>query len=221
MQRTLPAASVVAEDFDRIARIARPDEVDRWGRWVIERVPTGCGAVLEVGCGTGAVARRLAEKAERVVALDVSPEMVRVARRCSVMHANLAVEEADFMKWPVPAGGFDAVVSIAALHHVPMAEGLARMASALRPGGTLLVIDLFDSRALIELPYNGLCWLLRRLARPGRPAPEAAAAWRAHEEHDRHERIRTTRAVAARALPGATVRRHLMWRYSLHWRRPS
>jgi SAM-dependent methyltransferase len=218
---TRPPAEVVRADFDRIAPlIADPDAVGPEGERLLARLPADCGAVLDVGCGTGALCRRLAGRAGRVVGIDLSPEMVRIARVRSAGIDNLELAVADVMTWEPPAGGFDAVVSMAALHHLPLAAGLARLAAAVRPGGLLLVVDLFDTRGLRELPYNALSAAARRLAgRVRRHDPAATAAWRAHDAHDHHQRLGVIRRTAAARLPGARVRRHLGWRYSLEWRR--
>ncbi len=146
---------MVREDFDRIAGLIEdPDAIDRWTELVIPQVPDGCD-VLEVGCGIGALARRLAARARRVLAIDLSPRMVEVARRCSAGHDNLEVREADLMAWEAP-GTFDAVVSIAAVHHLPFEVAVSRLAALVRPGGQLLVLDMFAARGLRELPYKVL-----------------------------------------------------------------
>ena len=47
---------------------------------VLAAVPGGCEAALDVGCGDGLLARKLAEKAGCVPGVDRSPEMIRQAR---------------------------------------------------------------------------------------------------------------------------------------------
>lgn len=210
-------AETVRADFDRIARAVRdPDAIDPLAAALVERLPTWVESVLEVGCGTGALARRLAARAGRVVAIDLSPEMVRVARARSTHVGNLDIVEADVLAWV--GGGFDAVVSVATLHHLPLEAGLVRLRDAVRPRGRVLILDLPDTSGAWELPYNVIC-ALDRLTHVGRwRAPhtaEEAAAWATHVGHDRYPRMREVRAVAARVLPGARVRRHLGWRYSI------
>lgn len=48
---------------------------------LLQCVPPNCENALEIGCGTGAFARRLAKTSKRVIAIDMSPHMVQVARR--------------------------------------------------------------------------------------------------------------------------------------------
>ena len=61
----------------------------------------------------------------------------------------------------------------------------------------------------------------RRHSGSVRPDPEVAAAWAEHGKVDRYMTLRQVRAVCARVLPGAEIRRHLFWRYSLVWRKPN
>lgn len=91
--------------------------------------------VLEVGCGTGAFAERmLKELGADVVALDLSPRMVELARERGV-EALVGTAEA----LPFRGEEFDCVVANWVLHHVPdLDRGLAEIARVLRPGGCLL-----------------------------------------------------------------------------------
>jgi hypothetical protein len=61
-----------------------------------------------------------------------------------------------------------------------------------------------------------------RLRHTGRLAdpPEQRRAWKEHGRTDHYLALAEVRAACARVLPGATVRRHLLWRYSVVWRRP-
>src|ERR671930_1066202 len=49
------------------------------------------GTCVEVGCGTGRMTRHLAERFDRVVAVDVSPEMLALARRVTMPNVELAL----------------------------------------------------------------------------------------------------------------------------------
>ena len=84
--------ATVREDFDRIADLS---EQDRWDHnahyhtFLLRQLPRRLGDALEIGCGTGAFARSLAERCDRVLAVDLSPLMVEVARSSSNVHPNL------------------------------------------------------------------------------------------------------------------------------------
>jgi hypothetical protein len=99
------------------------------------------------------------------------------------------------------------------------------MGGAVAPGGTLLVLDICRPRSpadlavsLLAVPGSRLL-RLRHTGRLAEPA-ELRRAWEEHGRTDRYLTLAEVRAACARALPGARVRRHLLWRYSIVWRRP-
>lgn len=221
-------AAVIQADFDRLARY----DTDAWDHnshyhgFLLRQLPLPCEAVLEVGCGTGALTRRLAAQAGHVLGLDLSPEMIRIAQERSAGCANVDYQVADVLAWDWPAERFDGIVSVATLHHLPLAAILPRMRDALKPGGVLAVVDLFASAGpgdrlldALALPVSAALKLLQtgRLREP----PEERAAWDAHGQHDVYLTLAQVRRAGAGVLPAARVRRHLLWRYSLVWRKPA
>ena len=217
----------VRADFDRIARLETPpwEMDDGYVERLLERLPAPCLRVLEVGCGTGRVTRLLAARCREVVAIDASPEMIRVATERSSEHANIRYELMDFERFEAASGFFDAVVSVATLHHLPLRSSLARMRDWVCPGGALLILDLGWPGGLRGLGQRALAFPLSialRLWHTGRPRlrPDVRAAWDAHAEHDEYPAWDELRAVACDELPGGHLQRHLFWRYSLTWRAP-
>jgi 2-polyprenyl-3-methyl-5-hydroxy-6-metoxy-1,4-benzoquinol methylase len=212
-----PSAELIRADFDRIAShsSAVPERLEPTARRLLAEVPLR-SRVLEIGCGIGTMARELASKrGARLTAIDLAPRMIDIARVRT--HATLGIDYrvADFMG--LSPRGFDVVVAVNTLHHLPLAVAAERMASAVVPGGLVLIADLFAARGVRELPYNGLSWLLRQ---PRMCDGELTAAWDAHWQHDEHLPLREIRAALRAALPGAVVKRHLGWRYTAIWRRP-
>ena len=213
----LPSADVIRADFDRIAsHSSAADGVEPAAQRLLAEIPLR-SRVLEIGCGTGAFTRELAVKrGARITAIDLAPRMIDVARVRT--NPNLGIEYcvADFME--LSPRGFDVVVSINTLHHLPLAVAAERMAQAVVPGGLVLIVDLFDARGVGELPYNGLSWLFRK---PRAHDPALAAAWSEHGQHEEQLPLRDIRAALRDALPGVSIRRHLGWRYTATWRRPA
>lgn len=160
------SVSQVRDDFDHVARIAEQFGGDADGpaapyeRYLLRRVPRPCDAVLELGCGTGELSRRLAAIARMVVALDVSAEMIRVARNRSERQSNIEFLVGDMMTPPL-RGTFDCVVSLNALHHVDAVAGIRAMRAVLRPGGTLLIADVLDRPGLRNVPINTVAAAVR------------------------------------------------------------
>jgi SAM-dependent methyltransferase len=215
-------------DFDRLAELSGDgwDHNAHYHEFLLGQLPSRCRAALDVGCGTGTFARLLAGRCEQVVAFDLAPRMVAVARDRSAGYPNLEVRVADAAAWPFPPARFDCVASIAAAHHLPLRPLLARMHDALAPGGTLLLLDVYRPRSPADLAMSLLAvpaarlLRLRHTGRLGDP-PELRRAWAEHGRTDRYLSLAEVRAACDGVLPGASVRRHLLWRYSIVWRRPS
>ena len=177
-------------------------------------LPAG-GHVLDVGCGEGMLARELALRADRVTGIDADAISVALAR-ASTSEPNVAYVHADALRYAFAPASFDALVSVATLHHIGAARGLARFAELLRPGGTLAVIGLAASEWPRDLGREiagavATRWLQWRRGYWEHSAP---TAWPPPETY------REVRAIAAERLPGASYRRHVLWRYSLVWRKP-
>ena len=180
--------------------------------------------MLEIGCGTGGFARRLAERSQHVLALDVSPEMIRIAREQSAQFPNIEFQLADVRDVPFPIASFDCIATIATLHHLPFPEMLLKMKTALKPGGVLLVLDLFEPAGLSDSLLNLLAVpvsMSLRLIHQGRllPRREVRDAWAAHERHDLYPTMSEVYALCASVLPGAKIKKHLLWRYSIVWKK--
>jgi len=100
--------------------------------------------VLEIGCGTGAIARRLAriEPSAIVDALDVSPLLVAVAEGLSVDDHNLHFTVGDAHKLPWGSAQFDIVVFHSTLSHIhDPVHALAEANRVLKEGGHLLIFE--------------------------------------------------------------------------------
>jgi SAM-dependent methyltransferase len=220
------AASTIQADFDCIALLSSEgwDHNSHYHDFLLAHVPPSCGEALDVGCGTGAFARLLARRADRVFALDLSPQMIHLAGERSEQYPNIDFCVADVATWVFPPGQFDCVASIATLHHLPLAEMLAKMRDALRVGGVLLVLDLYRGQGLSDVlvsavaaPVSLVLRLLRN--RRLRDPREVRAAWAAHGQHDTCLPLSQIRRICATVLPGAEMRRHLLWRYSIAWKK--
>jgi SAM-dependent methyltransferase len=100
--------------------------------------------VIEIGCGTGAICRALAARAEtgEVVGVDPSPHLLDRARELAGGTSGLSFAEGDGRALPFAAAAFDAVVIHTVLSHVPGPERvLAEARRVLRPGSRLAVFD--------------------------------------------------------------------------------
>jgi len=218
--------SAIRSDFDCLARLAHEDwnHNSVYHAFLLRQLPQRIGEALDIGAGVGDFTRLLAARAERVLGLDLSPEMVRVARERSAHLPNVEFTVADVRDWTWPVERFDCVATMTTMHHLPLGETLVRMKTALRPGGVLLVLDLYQEQGLLDRLISLLAVpvsVLLRLLHTGRlrEPPAVRAAWAAHGQHDSYCTLAEIRRVCAEILPGARVRRHLLWRYSIVWRK--
>jgi ubiquinone/menaquinone biosynthesis C-methylase UbiE len=150
--------------------------------------------------------------------------MVEIAKARSKHDRNIEFQVADATRWVFPVGAFDCVASIATLHHLPIEETLLKMRGALRIGGTLAILDLYESAGLIDalagivaIPVS----LVLRFVKTGRfrEPRHVRAAWAEHGRNDTYPTMAKIRRICEKALPGAEVRKHLLWRYSITWRK--
>ena len=101
--------------------------------------------VADLGAGEGTLAQLLAQRAEKVIAVDLSPKMVEFGQTLAVQNglSNLEYRIGDIETPPIENNSLDLAVLSQALHH---AENPQRALDAafriLKPGGRLIVLDL-------------------------------------------------------------------------------
>ena len=99
--------------------------------------------VLDVGCGSGWLARRLAKRVPegRVVGMDVSDEMIRVARRTSLDFENILYATGEVGGIPWEANFFNHAISVESAYYWPEpAAGIHEIFRVLRPGGAAWIL---------------------------------------------------------------------------------
>ncbi|MBV9088678.1 MAG: class I SAM-dependent methyltransferase [Mycobacteriaceae bacterium] len=190
---------------------------DFYHRALLRAVPPGCDRALDIGCGTGLFARKLARQARFVEAVDTAPELIAEARRQSSGLANLTYVQADFSEYVPHPDGYQFVSCLASLHHMPFAQTTAKLRDVLAPGGVLMVLGCYREATLVDylhaavaVPANLAARALTRGTRVEVQAPVRAPEMT----------LAQVRAGASRLLPGADIRRRLFWRYTLLYRRP-
>ncbi len=124
-------------------------------------VPSPDASVLEVGCGVGRMTRRLAQLFGKVIALDISEEMLRRCRDnlSSFGNVEYRLVEGDGTLGGLGEGAVDVVFSYVTFQHVPTALAQLRYfencARALRPGGKMAVQIRSSSMGAALLTYAG------------------------------------------------------------------
>src|SRR5579862_4976284 len=191
---------------------------------ILRAVPPRCGPALDVGCGDGMLACRLAERCTEVTGIDRDDPMIALARERERQRARTPSREheghvtfvaADFLAYPLAEASFDFVCANTSLHHMDFAAALTAMIRVLRPGGRLAVIGLASDGSLSDLvpevpaaPVNLFYRAVYHEGNSGAPIKDPDMTWG------------QVRATANTLLPGVRYRRQLLWRYSLLWRKP-
>ena len=112
--------------------------------YLAELDPPAGARVVEIGCGTGAITRMIAARADigEVVGVDPSPILIERARQLSADQSSVSFQEADGRHVASDDSSFDVAVLHRVLSHAPAPEELlAEAHRLLRPGGRVAVFD--------------------------------------------------------------------------------
>lgn len=136
--------------------------------YVAARVALPGARVLDVGCGGGLLSEAMARLGAQVTAIDLAPELVKVARLHSLessVQVDYRVQSVEDLAAEQP-GSFDAVTCMEMLEHVPDPLAIIRAcASLLKPGGTLFLSTLNRTPAAFALAVVGAEYIARLLPR--------------------------------------------------------
>ena len=176
-------------------------------------LPADARQILDVGCGDGFLAARLAERFPEVTAIDIDAPVLRRAQSrfpgARVRWTHGDVMTADLSR-------FDAVVSNAALHHIEDTRAaLARFAGLVLPGGTLTVVTFVKPslrQGLWHLSSGLACAVVNRVK--GKWEHSAPIKW---PPPDTFSQLRTHLGAV---LPDARIRRLRYGRVLITWRAP-
>jgi SAM-dependent methyltransferase len=117
------------------------------GLWALVPLIPRAERVADIGTGTGGMLPLLSEIAESIVAVDISKEMLRHAQKRAKSLGLTSVEfvKADLRDLPIEDASVDAAFATLVVHHTPdPGAAVKEMARILRPGGTLVVVDLLS-----------------------------------------------------------------------------
>lgn len=195
------------------------DATDYTREFIRRALPGGANRLLEIGCGEGALAARLAADGFAVVALDSEQACVDAALGLGV-DARLAA-------WPdFTDGRFDAVLFTRSLHHVAdLDASVAAAFAALGPGGRVIVED-FDFAFADKPAFDWFAGAVRAIAASGADFGESALlaglveggqapldVWRAEHHHDLHSAAAIEAALRASGRSPASENAAYFFRY--------
>jgi SAM-dependent methyltransferase len=130
--------------------------------------------VLELGCGTGYFTRELARSGADVVAIDVSPELLEIAKaNCSAPNVRYEIQNAYELSYPDAV--FHSVVGSSVLHHLEIEEAIREIYRVLNPKGAIYFTEPNMLNPQIAIQKN-VPWVKRKLG--DSPDETAFFRWR-------------------------------------------
>jgi 2-polyprenyl-3-methyl-5-hydroxy-6-metoxy-1,4-benzoquinol methylase len=201
--------------------MAAPSDHDYWNHntayhpWLVSIAAERRGDVLDIGCGDGLLAKRIAPVSRSVTGIDPDPAAISRATDRLASHRHVTVSEGDFQNYQAGAQRFDLITFVASLHHMDLRASLVKARDLLTPTGEIAVVGCSANKTVRDWVWSAMC------------VPAARIGSWLHSETcnigvvvtDPQEGLDDIRNMVDEVLPGASVRRALYYRYLLRWRR--
>jgi 2-polyprenyl-3-methyl-5-hydroxy-6-metoxy-1,4-benzoquinol methylase len=181
--------------------------------WLVGIAAKHRGDVLDVGCGDGLLAQRLAAVSQSVTGIEPDPATAdRAIERVTDLD-DVQVSPTSFKEFDPATRRFDLVTFVASLHHMDLRTSLARARDLLASSGEIAVVGLWANESAWDWVWSASC------------VPAVMVADRLHRDTpdigvtiaEPRESLRAIRRTTAEVLPGAVIRRKLYYRYLLRW----
>ena len=140
MREAMREAMLLNEEKEQSLWLKNLQSADHYNDWIFEQFCDWLsGTVLEFGCGTGNFTTRIASRVDRVVAVDIEPEYVRLAQQNNTRVTNVEFHCLDVCTHPF-SEKFDGIVLLDVLEHIEDDGGVLRqLAALLHPGGRMVI----------------------------------------------------------------------------------
>jgi SAM-dependent methyltransferase len=193
--------------------------------WILRNLPAHRQTAVDVGCGKGVLAGKLALHFAHVIGIERDEGMAAAASSRLRAFPQVSIHREDFADFSSTAGygSADLITMVAALHHLDLDETLARVPRLLAPGGRLLIVGLARADSPADLAFDlvsGVANPVMGMFKHPRPARLPQRTLDEEPVMPTMDAITTfaeiTQAAKVR-LPGSTVRRRLFFRYTLRW----
>lgn len=206
------------KSFNRIALLDdRWDHNRNYAKLLLCEIGTSGGKAIDIGCGTGEFTKRLSEDVTEVTGIDISPVMIQEAiKRNSGENIRYKIVDFDEFEENIK---YDYIVSIATFHHLDLETALPKIKRILRPGGKLMVLDLYERRGLADKTLDILATPMNFLVKNfkngwSKSGSEESEAWKEHSHLDQFMTFSELKAMYSKHLsPNIRLKRLLFWRY--------
>jgi len=117
--------------------------------------------VLEIGCGTGDFTRLFASGVEKLTAVDISPELLEIARKNLMDAQNVKLLCSSFEDLP-DAHPYDAIIGSSVLHHLEIGLALGHLRRLLKPGGVISFAEpnMLNPQIMVQ---KNIPWIKKRM----------------------------------------------------------
>jgi 2-polyprenyl-3-methyl-5-hydroxy-6-metoxy-1,4-benzoquinol methylase len=111
--------------------------------------------VLEIGCGTGMFTEMFAQSGAQIIAVDISPELLKKAEARNLPKEKVRFKEKRFEDCDVD-GPFDAIIGSSILHHLELENALPRIFELLKPAGILSFAEpnMLNPQVFVERQFR-------------------------------------------------------------------
>lgn len=167
----------IADQAEEVWGYASPAGILRADRRGIMQIRHGRieaeSSVLEIGCGTGLITRRIAPTGARITATDLSSDLL-VRGRELVAFENVVFQVANAEELPFAEEAFDVVLGNAILHHLDVVQALQEIRRVLKLGGRMVFTEpnMFNPQIVMQKNWG---WLREKAG--DTPDERAFFAW--------------------------------------------
>jgi 2-polyprenyl-3-methyl-5-hydroxy-6-metoxy-1,4-benzoquinol methylase len=143
--------------------MAAPGDHDYWNHntayhpWLFGIAAEHRGDVLDVGCGDGLLAQRLAPVSRSVTGIDPDPAAIGRAANRVAPHRHITVSRQDFQDYQPGAHRFDLITFVASLHHMDLRASLVKARHLLTPTGEVAVVGISANKTVHDWVWSAMC----------------------------------------------------------------
>jgi SAM-dependent methyltransferase len=130
--------------------------------WITQKALLGPGkSIFEIGCGTGFFTEKFALTGAKIMAIDISDDLLAMAKLKKISEDRVRFIAGRFEDCQIE-GPFDAIIGSSVLHHLDVKATLIKIRKLLKPGGIMVFAEPNMLNPIIILQKN-IPWLKKRL----------------------------------------------------------